>query len=107
MDIPNGEHYLWNHVTIATLVGLMISLGGCDKYTQSGETVGQRVDRAIDKTNATVVKAESKITDAGRSAQDAVKAAGQTVQQKAGQVGTVLDDSAITASIKADMRGRQ
>ena len=103
MDYTYREQYLWQQLAIAVLVGVLILLSGCDKYTKSGETVGQKVDKAIDKANMTVEKAETKIGEAGKSAQDAVKAAGDTVQQKAGQVGTVLDDSAITASIKADL----
>jgi len=102
-DNTVGEGYLWYQLAIAVVIGALVILSGCDKYTSSGETVGQKVDKAIDKTNATVEKAETKISEAGKAAQKAVKAAGDTVQQKAEQVGTVVDDSAITASIKADL----
>ena len=106
---PTGRdtEILWRHIVMAILIGILLAISGCDKYAQDGTTVGQamgqKVDKAIDKTNATVEKAQAKIADAGQVAGHAVKAAGDSVHEKAGQVATIVEDSAITASIKADL----
>lgn len=103
---------------IAVVVGVALLAAGCDKYTASGQTVGQKLDNAIDKTNANIVnageKVEKKVDQAGAavarvgesistSTGDAIGGAGTAVAAKVTQVGTIVDDSAITASIKADL----
>jgi osmotically-inducible protein OsmY len=97
------EHDLKQHLAMAVIIGVVLMLTGCDKQTQSGETVGQKVDKAIDKTNATMEQAGDKIGETARMTEDAVKSGAETVQQKAASVGTAIDDSVITASIKADL----
>ena len=104
--------------TIAALTGAMLLVTGCNKYTDSGQTVGQRLDGAIDKTNADIARAgdkiEKKVDQAGAvvagvgesiasSTGAAMDKAGSAVFTKVDQVGTIVDDSAITASIKADL----
>lgn len=91
---------------MALLLGTLVIAAGCDKQNtpaSSDQTVGQRVDKMIDKTNQAAEKAGDKIAEATKSAESAAKSTAETVQQKAGQVGTVLEDSAITASIKANL----
>ena len=98
--------------------GVMVSISGCDKYTDSGKTVGQKLDGAIDKTNAKVLaageKIEKKVDQAGAAVAsagasisnttgNAVDKAGDAVFSKVDQVGIIAGDSAITASIKADL----
>lgn len=80
----------------AVVIGATLFITGCDKQTSTGETVGQRVDKAIDKTNETAHKAGDKIEEAAKSTAESVK-------QKAGEVGTVIEDSAITAAVKAEL----
>ncbi len=102
---------------IAAMIGVTLIAAGCDKYTESGQTVGQKLDRAIDKTNEKVAaageKVEKKVDAAGAAVASvgesissktgaALDKAGNAVFTKADQVGTIVDDSAITASIKAD-----
>lgn len=103
--------------SLAIVASLLMSTG-CDKTTNSGQTVGQKLDNAIDQSNAKIAnvgdKVEKKIEQAGA----AVAGVGESISQKTGsafdkagsavftkvdQVGTIVDDSAITASIKADL----
>jgi hyperosmotically inducible periplasmic protein len=92
-----------HHLAMAVVTGVVLLVTGCDKQTSTGETVGQKVDKVIDKTNETAQKAGDKIGEAAKSAEQAVKSTAESVQQKAGQVGTVIEDSAITASIKTEL----
>ena len=106
------------HAIIATVIGVMLAASGCNKYTDSGQTVGQKLDNAIDKTNAKVAAANDKVgekvTQAGavvasagesisRTTGSAIVKAGTAVATKVDQVGNIVEDSAITASIKADL----
>ena len=105
-------------IVVAAITGVMLIASGCDKYTDSGQTVGQKLDNAIDKTNANIVaaggKVEEKVGQAGAAVANvgdsiasttgsAIDKAGDAVFTKVDQVGTIVDDSAITASIKADL----
>lgn len=99
------------------LIGVTLMLAGCDKYTDSGQTVGQRLDKSIDNTNARIAsvgdkiekkvdQAGSAVTNVGQSISSSTGAvfdkAGNAVFTKVDQVDTIVTDSAITASIKAD-----
>ena len=123
-DFPTGPD-LFHSLVVAAMIGAILLASGCDKYTDSGQTVGQKLDNAIDKTNAKIVaageKIEKKVGQAGAAvagvgesistntgaavykAGNAVNKAGDAVFSKVDQVGTIVDDSAITASIKADL----
>lgn len=105
-------------IIAGVIIGVMLLASGCDKYTDSGQTVGQKLDKAIDKTNANIAnagdKVEKKVDQAGAAvarAGESISAttgaamnkAGDAVFTKVDQVGTIVDDSAITASIKADL----
>ena len=48
-------------IVVAAVVGVVLLASGCDKYTDSGQTVGQKLDKAIDKTNASIAKAGDKV----------------------------------------------
>jgi osmotically-inducible protein OsmY len=102
----------------ACMTGILLLAAGCDKYTDSGQTVGQKLDGAIDKTNAKVAavgdsvgkrvdQVSSAVAGTGESISLSTGAtlnkAGDAVSNKVEQVGTIVDDSAITASIKADL----
>ena len=106
------------HSILAAVVGVMLLVTGCDKYTDSGQTVGQKLDKAIDKTNASIVNASEKVEKKVDQAGSVVAGMGESVSLKTGaaldetgnavstkvnQVGTIVSDSAITASIKADL----
>jgi hypothetical protein len=110
--------YPIHSVAAAVFAGALMITAGCDKYTDSGQTVGQKLDRAIDQTNANIAtagdKVEKKVDQAGAAVANAGASissntgaafdkAGNAVFSKVDQVGTIVDDSAITASIKADL----
>lgn len=86
----------------ATALLLTASLSACDKYTNSGETVGQKVDKAIDKTNQKVSEVGDKVGAGVDKAGGAVASAASSVGASAAQTGEALNDGAITASIKTD-----
>lgn len=105
-------------LAIGATISLMLLAAGCDKYTKSGQTVGQKLDNAIDKTNAKIAaagdKVEKRVGDAGAVVANAgesissttgaaIDKAGTAVFSKVDQVGAIAEDSAITASIKADL----
>lgn len=81
----NRNYELKHHLAVAAVIGAILALTSCDKQTSTGETVGQRVDKAIDKTNETAQKAGEKISEAAKS------------------TGAAIEDSMITASIKAEL----
>lgn len=100
------------------IIAVMLLAVGCNKYTDSGQTVGQKLDNAIDKTNAKIVDTGDKIgkkvdqagavvSSAGESISNttgaAIDKAGTAVFTKVDQVGTIAEDSVITASIKTDL----
>jgi len=101
-------------ILIALLAGMILGVSACSKQDQNGVTVGQKVDQAIDRTNAGLADAGKKIEDSASragakveqgagQAEAAIKDASAKARDQAGQVSSVVDDSAITASIKADL----
>jgi len=110
--------FTYRPALIATVIGVAVAVSGCNKYTDSGQTVGQKLDGAIDKTNAKIAAANDKVGEkvtqagavvasAGESISNttgtAIDKAGTAVFTKVDQVGNIIEDSAITASIKADL----
>lgn len=115
----------FNLIMIVLLVGAILSMYACSKTDANGVTVGQKVDQAIDQTNATVADAGSKIADSADHARTALEDTGEKIQNRATKaadraggalndaggavrdraehVASVVDDSLITASIKADL----
>ena len=107
------------HALIAVvIIGVMLAASGCNKYTDSGQTVGQKLDGAIDKTNAKIAAANDKVgekvaqvgTAVAKASESitnktgsALEKAGTAVSTKVDQVGNIVEDSAITASIKTDL----
>lgn len=102
----------------AAITATVLAAAGCDRSVDSKRTVGQKVDSAIDKTNSQLAaasdKVERKVGEAGAALADvgesitsstsaAVDKAGNVVASKVEQIGAIVDDSAITASIKADL----
>jgi len=107
-----------NPLLIILLAGVILAVSACSKQDPQAETVGQKVDKAIDKSNAAASDAGRRIEDAaGRAGAkleqgasqaeqaiaDATKKASAAARDQAGQVASVVDDSAITASVKADL----
>jgi hypothetical protein len=121
--VPHGTDNRPSAAVISILASIAISTSllmaaGCDKTTDSGQTVGQKLDNAIDRSNASIANAGDKVEKKIEQAGAAVAGVGESISQKTGsafdkagsavftkvdQVGTIVDDSAITASIKADL----
>ena len=104
----------FNLILIVILLGMIFTAYGCGKADDNGGTVGQKLDRSVDKTSAAADQAGREIEKAARQADrkiqqeanqagDKFKDATASARDKSGEVGTVVDDSAITASVKADM----
>lgn len=104
----------FNYFLILILLGLIFTASGCSKTDDAGVTVGQKVDRAIDDTNAAAERARIELKDAARKADDKVREDAQKAKEafhddadaakmKPGDVRSAVDDAAITASIKADL----
>ncbi len=91
--------------TIAAISAVLLAVGlsACDKYTSSGETVGQKVDKAIDKTNEKVADVGDKVGATVDKAGSTVANAAASVSDKAAETTTAINDGTITASINADL----
>ena len=87
---------LWHRgAAVALAVVFAAGLAACDK--KPGEpTAGQKLDTAVEKTEAAANEAKQKMESA---AQDASQAA----QNAASNAAAVLDDTAVTTKIKADL----
>ena len=85
---------LWHRgAAVALAVVLAAGLAACDK--KPGEpTAGQKLDTAVEKTEAAANEAKQKMESA---AQDASQAA----QNAASNAAAVLDDTAVTTQVKA------
>ena len=92
-----------NAKSVLALIMVLLLLNGCNNQLSNGETVGQKVDKVIDKANAQVYQAHEKVGSTIQAANGAVKSTADKVQEKASQVGAIIEDSAITTSIKADL----
>ena len=69
---------------VAIVVGVMLLAAGCDKYTDSGQTVGQKLDKAIDNTNAKIAAAGDKVEKKVEQAGAAVASAGESISNTTG-----------------------
>jgi len=107
-----------NLILIMMLLGMILATTGCGKTDENGQTVGQKVDQTIDKTNQQAARARTELEQAANKAgekieqgaekaqtkaQSAMQDAAASAREKAGEVTSVVDDSAITASVKADI----
>jgi hyperosmotically inducible protein len=102
----------FNIILIIILLGMIFTASGCSKSDDEGVTVGQKVDRAIDQTNAAAAQTNRELQAAAQKADDKVHEDAQkakdafhdeTASRTSGEVSSVGDDAAITASIKADI----
>lgn len=82
--------------TLVAAVAMAFSLAACNKHTDDGQTVGQKVDAAMDRSEAAADNAKQEATaatsDIRADAKDAAATAGDKVA-----------DAAITASVNADL----
>jgi osmotically-inducible protein OsmY len=111
-----------NLILIMILFGMIMAMTACSKTDENGQTVGQKVDKVIDKTNEQAARTGKQLEQAASQAgdkiergadkaqseartamQDAAALAREKAREKAGEITSVVDDSAITASVKADI----
>jgi hypothetical protein len=87
-------------IAVAMLVMIM---EGCTRYTEDGQTVAQKLDRALDRTNLALAEAGdtlSSSTDDGGSMIDSVAA---SVSDRALLKTLDVADAGISASIKSEL----
>jgi hyperosmotically inducible periplasmic protein len=85
------------HLTVSTLAASLLAasaLGACSRNDH--ETVGQRVDRTIDR-------AEQQTARAGADASRAVDKAKQAADQATTKAATAVSDASITTTINAEL----
>lgn len=91
-------------VVVASSLLILTALAGCNK---TDETVGQKVDSAVAKTEQVAGEAKAKTEASMGKAGDAMKNATQSAEASGSKVmksiGAKIDDAAITASISADL----
>jgi len=84
---------------ILAITGLFIVLGltGCQQEGEA-EKAGKKLDRSIESTGK---KIEQMTEQAGKEISDAKKEAGKSISETTEAGGQYIDDSVITASVKA------
>ncbi|MES2415036.1 MAG: BON domain-containing protein [Pseudomonadota bacterium] len=91
-------------LAVISSVALLLALGACGK---KDETVGQKLDSAVAKTEQVAGEAKAKTEASMEKAGDAMKNATQSAEasgsKTADTVGAKIDDATITATIKADL----
>src|SRR5688572_253938 len=76
---------LLKKLLVAASGGLLVAaVAGCDRQPPADQTVGQKVDKAIDTTNQKMANASA------------------TIENKAAQAGQAIDDASITVAVKAE-----
>ncbi len=88
-------------------IAAVMTISACDKRTKSGETVGQKIDKAIDKTNETAAAASDKIgaqmDKTGTAISGVASAVAANASATSAKAGEAIADGAISASINADL----
>lgn len=88
----------------AGVIALTLSLSACNKQ-DSGQTVGQKLDSAVAKTEQVAGEAKSEAKSAMASAESSMKNSGgeakADAKNAANAVANTVDDVAITASVSA------
>lgn len=89
-------------IFIATAMLCMV-IEGCDRYA-GHETYGQRIDRALDKSNTAIVEISDKVSFKVDRASDVISAAAAALHDTAWISTDPLGDESLTASVKANLR---
>ena len=87
-------------VALAMLIMLM---EGCSKFAEDGQTIGQKLDRVLDRTNAALLESGDKLGTNLEFANDTVSKLTSTISDQALLTTLDVSDSATTASIKTDL----
>lgn len=96
MKIKNDQKMiLLNSMFVAFLLSAAIGLTGC-KEEGPAEEAGKKVDQAVERTN-------ERLEESTEQRQESIEERDEAMGRKSESVGEYLDDSAITAKIKAEM----
>lgn len=85
---------------ILSLAVMGASLAGCNK-DDSDKTLGQRMDESVQASKEKMAEAQNKADAAGDKMKQEASQASDKMKEKADAAGKVLDDTAITASVRA------
>jgi hyperosmotically inducible protein len=95
MKIKNDQPMIFSNVFVTLLLAAVIGLTGC-KQEGPAEEAGKKVDESVERT-------EERLEEGTEQRQESMEERDEAMGQKSGSVEEYLDDSAITAKIKAEM----
>jgi len=87
------QNILIDRVLVVTCLSVVLGLAGCQKEG-TAEKAGKKIDSAAEK-------AEQKIDQTTEKAKKEIEGAKESVTEKTGTAGEYIDDSVITAKVKA------
>ncbi|MET0312105.1 MAG: BON domain-containing protein [Burkholderiaceae bacterium] len=100
-----NPNQITRELALASVMVLVLALAACQK--NDGETVGQKVDAAIAKTEQAAKEAKADVQAAANDAKPGVKDAAQDVKDATKDAAAVVaektGDAAITASVNAEL----
>ncbi|WAK03585.1 BON domain-containing protein [Methylobacter sp. YRD-M1] len=96
MKIKNDQPVIFsNNLFVTLLLAAVVGLTGC-KQEGPAEEAGKKVDEATERT-------QERLEEGTEQRQESMEKRDEAMGQKSGSVEEYLDDSAITAKIKAEM----
>jgi hyperosmotically inducible protein len=95
MKIKNDQPMIFSNVFVTLLFAAVIGLTGC-KQEGPAEEAGKKVDESVERT-------QERLEEGTEQRQESIEERDEATGQKSGSVEEYLDDSAITAKIKAEM----
>jgi hyperosmotically inducible protein len=95
MKIKNDQPMIFSNVFVALLFAAVIGLTGC-KQEGPAEEAGKKADESVERT-------QERLEEGTEQRQESMEERDEATGQKSGSVEEYLDDSAITAKIKAEM----
>ena len=82
------------------LAMLTMVMEGCARHTEDGQTVGQKLDRVINRTSLAIIEAGDSLGSQVEQANSTVSSVASSISDGALITTLAVGDSAITASIK-------
>jgi hypothetical protein len=90
---------------VIALAMLTMLLEGCGRYTEDGQTVGQKLDRVFNETNLAIINAGdalgARVEDANSTTM--MSSVASTMSERALITTLAVADSAITAAVMTDL----
>src|SRR5947207_13353732 len=85
------------------LAMLTMLMEGCGRYTEDGQTIGQKRDRVLARTSNAIIEAGDSLGSKAEQAHSSVSSVASSISDGALIATLAVADSAITASIKTDL----